>query len=981
MTRTIRSARLIGRTDELKRFDTALSRAAEGTVSVLLVGGDAGIGKTRMLDEWGRRANDAGIRVLNGSCLDMGASSLPYAPVIDALRRFVADTPAARRTEWFGPPSASGELAGFIPELGARGTTYEPVEMHPFDSRQARLFEQLVGLIERAAARAPMVLTVDDLHWADQSTLDLITYMVSSIQGVGLVLVLTYRSDELTRRHPLRPVLARMQRDERVTAIQLQPLDRGQLAELAEAIQGEPPDAMLLDEIQARSEGNPFFAEELLAAADVAHDPLPPALRDGLLARVDRLPEDAQAVIRVAAAAGREVDHELLALVATGHTGMSETRLLQALRDAVSEQVLVVGRDGVGYAFRHALLQEAVHADLLPGERVRLHAMIAETLSARPELAGGAGATAALAWHYAASHDQPRALTASLDAADAAARSVAYADALQHLERALELWDGVPDAGERAGRSLADILMWAASAAWGDGQPNRSIAFARRALEHIDEVAEPTQAGVAWKLLARALHSAGLDGAFEAYHRAVEITPATPSAERARVLSAHANALMLVPRLHEALGPAEEAVQIAHDVGATGDEFHALVTLGVVRVDLGDVDAGLAAFARAGDLARRHGILDVGRIYVNHSDALFNVGRIDDALAIAREGLVWADAHGVIRSFGTWLHANVTEFLTSLGRIDEAASYLRAGLGLRGADTTDLHVRLQAARINLARGRLGDVDDDLRAVARVSHGMAAGAQFESPRAEMRAELALARGDPQAALRTIDASLDIVEAADGVRRHGGPLYAIALRAIAQLDPDDRDGRGEALHARLRAARDHAPHGLGPHWAAYAAMADAEWASLRRLPDAHQRWVTAEAALDALQLLPGATRARIRHAETSLPDERDLAADLLARAHRDAAASGLRLLQDEAERIGRRAHIPLTTAQADAPFGLTPRELEVLRLVAQGRTNPQIGEELFISRKTASVHVSNILSKLHARTRGEAAAMAHRAGLTG
>jgi DNA-binding CsgD family transcriptional regulator len=979
VTRTIRSARLIGRTDELKLFDHALGRAAEGTVSILLVGGDAGIGKTRMLDEWSRRAGDAGVRMLTGNCLELGASSLPYAPVIDALRRFVADTPASRRSELLGPPSAYGEVAGLIPELGSAGRTHESLEMVPLDNRQTRLFEQLVGLVERAAARTPIVLAIDDLHWADQSTLDLITYMVNSIDDVGAVMILTYRSDELTRRHPLRPLLARLQRADNASLIQLRPLDRGQLAELAEAIHGEPPSTTLLDEILARSEGNPFFAEELLAATDVTADALPLALQEGLLARVDRLSDDAQAVIRVAAAAGREVDHELLALVVGNHARITDARLLQALRDAVSEQVLVVGGDGVGYAFRHALLQEAVHADLLPGERVHLHGMIAETLAARPELAGRAGATSQLAWHYAASQDHPRALVTSLAAATDAAKVVAHADTLHHLERALELWDSVPDAAERAGMPLSEVLMGAASAAWRAENYARSALYARRAVEHIDEAAEPARAGLAWMLLGRALHSAGLDGAFDAYGHAVAIVPTAPSAERARILAAQANALMLVPRLRDALGPAEEAVRVAREVGSVADEFHALVTLSTLRADLADIDLALSTFAEAHALSRRHGLLDTGKIYVNQSDVLFNVGRAEDALGVARQGLVWAEEHGLHRIVGSWLYGNLAEYLTSLGRVDEAETYLRTARGIRGADVTGMHVRLQSARINLARGRLDKVDDDLRAVAGVSHGMAAGAQFEGPRAEVRAELALARDAPQEALRVIEASLDIVEAADGVRRHGGPLYAIGLRAANRLDADQRNERAAHLYGRLRAVREDTPWGVGPVWAAYVAMADAEWATLHGHRDADHRWSEAEAALAALHLRPGLTRARTRHAEMLLPDERQSAMELLERAWRDAVDAGLALLRADAERLGRRANIQLTEASA-VPFGLTPRELEVLRLVAQGRTNPQIGEALFISRKTASVHVSNILSKLGVRSRGEAAAVALRTGLT-
>jgi DNA-binding CsgD family transcriptional regulator/tetratricopeptide (TPR) repeat protein len=979
VTRTIRSARLIGRTDELERFDAALDRAAGGVASILLVTGDAGIGKTRMLDEWSRRATDADVRMLIGTCLEMGASTLPYVPVLEALRRLVADIPAGRRAEILGAPSTYGEVAGLIPELGPRRERHESVEIVSIDSRQSRLFEQIVSLVERAAARAPIVLAIDDLHWADQSTLDLITYMVNTIDRAGVVLILTYRRDALTRGHPLRPLLIRLQRADNMTPIDLRPLDRGQLAELASAIRGTPPSASLLDELEARSEGNPFFAEELLAATDAADDGLPLALQEGLLARVDRLPDDALAVIRVAAAAGRQFDHELLALVADRYGGISETRLLHALREAVSEQVLVVGGDGVGYSFRHALLQEAVHADLLPGERVRLHAMIAEVLAERSDLADRAGGTAALAWHYAASHDHAHALIASLEAAAAATRAVAYADALHHLERVVELWEVVPHAADRAGMPLSDVLLSAASVAWSTDNFARAQAYARRALEHIDEATEPARAAVAWMLLGRALFAANLDGAFEAYRRAVDIVPDEPSAERARILGAYANALMLVPRVREARELSQEAVRVAREVHAPTDELSALVTLATVCVDSGDFEAGLATFDQAYELARRHGILDIGRVYVNHADALFTMGQANDALAIARQGLVWADEHGVPRIFGAWMHANMAEYLASIGRLDEADEYLRAALRIRGVHVTDLNVRLQAARINLERGRLDAVDEDLRAV-RIRHGIGAGAQFKGPMSEVRAELALARGAHEDALQVVNTALDIVERADGIRRHGGRLYAIGLRAAGHLDLSDRATQASRLYRRLEAARHEAPCGVAPPWAAHTIIADAEWATLHGHADVHERWTQAEAACDALHLLPAATRARIRHAEALLPNDREGAVGALKRAWNDAADAGLGLLRADAERVGRRANIRLAPDPETTPFDLTPRELEVLRLVALGRTNPQIGAALFISRKTASVHVSNILSKLGVRTRGEAAAIAHQLDLT-
>ena len=980
MHRTIRSARLIGRTDELKQFDGALGQAAQGRPTTLLVGGDAGIGKTRLLDEWAQRAAEAGARMVTGRCIELGAASLPFGAVVEALRHLVADTPPARRRDVFGAPPAYGELARVVPELGAPDTTDDAADALLINDRQMRLFEQATGLIERAATRTPLVLAIDDLHWADQSTLDLVSFIVHTISSSPVVVVLAYRTDELTRRHPLRPLLARLQRAAHVTSVPIRALDRSEVADLATAILGELPDTALLDDVLTRSEGIPFFVEELLAAADDTTGALPDALADVLVARVDELPPDAQAVVRIAAAAGREVDHELLARIAADRLGLPEHRLLQALRDAVAAQILVVGVDGVGYAFRHTLLQEAVHADLLPGERVAIHTEIAALLQDRPGLAGRAGVTAALAWHHRNAQDQARALTASRDAAIYARRVAAFADEQHHLEQVLELWPSVPDAAQRTGTTLGDVLIEAAEAAWHNADGSRAERYARQALDHLDDSAGPRTAAVAWMWVGLARHAAGKDGAFDAYDRAVALMPAAPSAERARVLSAQAIALALLPRLEDAAGPIDEAVDIAAQVGAHGDHLQALITKGTIAAGLGDAEGGLGAFAEARRLARTHGLLDGGRLYVNEGDVLFNLGRIDDALTVGAEGLRWAADHGILRTSGTWMHANMAEFLLHVGRLEEARAHVRDALALVGTDVSDIHVRQREARALLLADELDGVDDALAIIASVHHGVAAGSQMEGPRSEIVAELALARDDPDAALAAVRAGLDTVERADGVRRHGGWLYELGMHAASMLG-DEGVAAATEIHGRLEKSRHRATRGVSPLWAAFTATADAEWATVRGARDATDRWAEAERRLDALGFVTAATQTRIRHALVLLPDGRDAATALLERAWTDAAAAGLALLCRAAERVGRRAGIAVGQAVTATPFGLTPREQEVLRLVAEGRSNPEIGRELFISRKTASAHVSNILAKLGVGSRGEAAAIAHRTGLDG
>jgi DNA-binding CsgD family transcriptional regulator/tetratricopeptide (TPR) repeat protein len=980
VTRAIRSERLIGRADELKQFDRALAAAAAGRASTLLVGGDAGIGKTRLLDEWGRRAGDVGARMVVGRCLQLGAASLPFGAVVDALRTLVGGTPAGRRREVFGPLPASAELARVVPELGPSEPTGESVIDVVDSDRQLRMFEQIAALLGHAARGAPVVVAIEDLHWADQSTLDLISYLVHLLDEAGVVVVLTYRTDDLARRHPLRPLLGRLRRVPSVVPITLAPLDRFELSELAAAIRGALPTSALLDDLHARTEGNPFFAEEVLAAADAATGPVPEPLAGLLLSRVDRLSDDAQAIVRIAAAAGRDVDHELLAMVAGHRLDLPEPRLLQALRDAIAEQVLVVSADGVGYAFRHALLQEAVHEDLLPGERVQVHAEIARIITGRPDLAGPAGATAALAWHYAAAQDQPRALRASVEAAHAAHASFAVSDEQHHLECALELWDAVPDAAGAAGTTRSDLLIAAAAAAHGAGQPVRAERYARAALDILDEDAQPTAAALAWMWLANARHAAGHPGAFDAHDRAALLIPPEPSAARARVLGAHGAALMLAPRLVEAAGPVEEAVRVARDVGAHGDHMHALLCAGVVRAALGDPDRGLTAFAEARELAARIGSLHTARLYVNESDVLFHLGRTEEALAVGREGLAVARDFGLRRSASTWMHGNLAEFLLHLGRLDEARAHLHEAAVLRGADIRDMHLQLRHGQLALLTDDLDAAEEALQLAARVRHGVGAGSQMAGPRHELAAELALARGDADAALDAVSAGLDNVEQADGMRRYGGWLYAVGLRAAALTGGEPGRVGATRVHDRLEASRDAAGHGASPMWRAQTAVADAEWASLRSHDDALDRWQAAITALDDLGFVPAATTARIRHAATQLPAGRVEAEAALERAWHDADDAGLALARRQAEAVGRRANIAVgPRAASDTPFGLTARELEVLRLVAEGCTNPEIGRALYISRKTASTHVSNILAKLGVATRGEASAMAHREGL--
>src|SRR5215212_9317315 len=314
MAGAVASSRFVGRTAELGRLEAAFAYARGGNPLTLCVAGEAGVGKTRLVTRFAAQTREAGGQVLLGGCIELGATALPYAPVAQALRGLGRGLEPAALDELVGPGRPL--LVRLLPELG-QGEEPAGAGQAAGPSGQAQLFEALLALLERLAHRSPTVLVIEDLHWADRSTLDLLAFLVRNLQA-GLLLVLTYRTDELHRRHPLRPFLAELDRSGRADRLEVGPFDRVEVADLLAGILGRRPDDDLVEQVYRRSEGNAFFAEELLAATrqgDGDGPSLPPSLENVLLSRVQGLPEDAQATLRIVAAAGGRVEHELLAEV------------------------------------------------------------------------------------------------------------------------------------------------------------------------------------------------------------------------------------------------------------------------------------------------------------------------------------------------------------------------------------------------------------------------------------------------------------------------------------------------------------------------------------------------------------------------------------------------------------------------------------------------------------------------------------------
>ncbi len=447
-----RPAGLVGREAEAAQLETLLDAAARGEGSTVLVTGRAGIGKSRLVAELAARAGERGATVLSGRCIQLVGVGLPYLPFAEALRPVAESPPLAELA------GQLHELARLVPELADGGSPVPPPE-HGTDSR-LRLFQEVFLALERLGAERPVVLALEDLHWADGSTLDLLAFLAHGVARAPVLVVGTYRTEEVAPGAALQRLAASIVGARAAVSVELEPLAADAVAALVRTDCTTPPPEELVDTIVSRSEGNPLFAQQLAAAAARGETALPPALRDMLLADVARLDASGRAVLRIAAAAGRDAPYDLLAAIAP----LEELELAEALRQAVEQDLLVPDQEAGTFRFRHALFAEAVYETLLPGEREVLHGRIARALTEEPRLAMG-GAAGEAAQHWAAARRPAEALAASLQAAKEAERISGLAEALGYLERVLALWDEVPDAEALAGVALPAVLSRAAELA------------------------------------------------------------------------------------------------------------------------------------------------------------------------------------------------------------------------------------------------------------------------------------------------------------------------------------------------------------------------------------------------------------------------------------------------------------------------------------------------------------------------------------
>jgi DNA-binding CsgD family transcriptional regulator len=983
---------MVGRDGELRRLLSLLDDAEAGRSVVALVSGDAGVGKTRLIGEVTRLAAGRGFTVLSGQCAELG-DSVPYLPLADALRG------AAQSTGVRDALSSRPALSRLLPE-GGEG----PIA----DSDRSGLARQqmlggVLGLLAELAAAAPVLLVLEDLHWADASTRDLVTFLSRMLHRERVALIGSYRTDDLHRRHPLRPVIAELQRLPSVIAVDLAPLNPSALAEHLTATAPGRIDATELNDIVSRAEGNAYYAEELLAAS-VTSDPaqhsiLPAGLAALLLNRVEQLSDATQQVLRAAAVAGRRADDELVRAA----SGLGAAEYEGAVREAVTHQLLVP--DGTeGYVFRHALLREAVYADLLPGERTRLHATMCSLLADEQRLAMP-GTAAELAQHCLASHDIPGAFAASVRAGEDAEQLGAPAEAHRHYDQALALWERVTEPEKTAGMARGKLGLLSATNAADSGDVDRAVHLLRRLRQVLATQAERGGVPVDVKLASRigerlAFNLMLIDDpkaaaeAAEVARATIEATPADPpSSQYARALTTYAYALLMDVDDNVARDWAERGIAAARAADAPWVEADALVTMGLISNREGRNDEAIKLLTAAHKQAREAMMLGVElRSSYNLARAHLERGDLAIGGAVAHEGTKRALKTGLDMSpYGWELQHLHFQCHYADGKWDHAQE-IADGFPVRVTSAPEAYLSSMALFIDVARGNpaVQERRDWIEPFWTV-HG------FDSFIAHgLLAEHALWQGNTEQALAESHAAieLDIVPpwgySPSVIRPAAVALSARADRAVQARASGDNQAAGAELTAAeelLRIAREGAAFPkrprfiLGPEARGWLARAEAEYERAQGT-NAPQAW---QAVLDAFgpAYVYETARTRWRLAEAlAEAGRRDEAEEQWRQAAQTADRLGAKPLRRALDDLGRRARIGSAPDLPDAAVlaSLTSREREVLRLIAAGRSNREIASVLFIAPKTASVHVSNILGKLGAASRTEAAAIAHREGLT-
>jgi DNA-binding CsgD family transcriptional regulator/tetratricopeptide (TPR) repeat protein len=949
----------VGRRGELAQLASAGAEiAGSGRGQMVVIAGDAGVGKSRLVHEFLDRASRDGWTTAAGGCVDVAAGALTYAALIEILRHLDRDLGRDAMAELAG--AGIDDLAPLLP--GASGG--QP-------GAGGRLLERTLDFLVRLGGVAPAVVVVEDLHWADSSTRDLISFLARNIHAARMLLIATYRADDLHRRHPLKSLLAELERSDG-SWIRLTGLARGDVAELVANAAAVADVSLLLD----RTGGNPFFVEELLAASTPAAS-LPEGLRELLLARLHDLPDSTLAVLRPASVLGQGFSEDLLGAAAA----LPPPEIEDALRLAVDHNIL---RATAGeLRFRHDLMREAIYNDLLPAQRHRLHVAAATAIEADDTIIDPPGARwGVLALHWKSAGDRVRALGASIQAAQWANLVGAPSEAADHLETALVLWEQTPPESHPDGTDRAALLEQAAAARFSAGQALRARTLAEAAVTELADSDDVERVALAHLQAGTYSRVAGdaVAGA-EAFQRAVGLLadhPPTPV--KAVVMARYAGFLMVGQRVRPGLVAVEAALDLARRTGSRRVEGHALGTKGALLADIGRLTEGLQLLHDSSEIAREVGHADdLARAFQNLTYVQLFAGLADEALAAADAGLQLVRRLGTMLSSGIGITEHQAEAVVRVGRWDDALALLDAFPydALEGSTL----VSFAAPRFDVFVRR-GDLDAAARTLAPAMERAAAmdDAQFGANTRIRAAQLAIAAGHIDDARTHISAALAISDRCDDMI-YAPKACSVGISAEAACPNPDLD-TVEALTTRLSGieamARSFGGQLLAEP-AAFVAMAHAEARELNGGPQPGP-WQAAAKAWNHCGDQYWAAVCKFRTADAILrtKGDRSVAARIAAEALAAARSLGAAPLAADLEVLNRRGRLTAGSIREDPlrRLGLTQREAEVIDFLVEGRTNRQIGEAMFISEKTVSVHVTNLLRKLGVGSRTEAAEMSRR-----
>ncbi len=968
MRRRERTPNLIGREPALAALGEALGGVADAG-SLVLVRGEVGIGKTRLLEEFAARVAEEA-HVVRGGCVE----GVSYAPWTEALRRLLsaADVVAADDL----PRRVRSEIARLLPHLSLAETDAASGDE---SGGQHLLFEAVVELLAHVASRRRLVLVVDDLHWVDPASSALLRYVANNLGRAPILLVVTYRAEDAAAERDLIAQLARLA----TRQIALTPLAEDSTAEMAEILLGPDASPADIQRIAHDADGSPLFVEELVAA--IGTTGVPQTVRDLMLARFSGLDEPGRQLVRTAAVIGETPPQAWLAAAA----GLDNNATRGAARAAVDRGLLIAGADGTSYSFRHALLRQAVLDEVLPDERVALHHAIAAALTAHPAVAVGVDRISELARHWDAARDASSALQWLVAAADQAGQRFAFEAAFDDYERALSWWESVDDAPAVAGLDHAALLLDAADAAGLAGHIGRAADLARAGLDEayaLDASRGVEAAGRVYPLMWAA------DRAQELFDFAtttlLPVLDRADPAARARFLVSRVEHLVRSATPAEVREPAAQMMAALQGLSDPVLEARAYFVSAWCHEAYGDFERVEAEYERAAEIARSANAPSMlALVLYNHAAFKIDFPDLQGSVALLDEVDALIERFG-LRRYLVVSRCSRSQALSMQGDLAGAAAAMAS---IDDVFTEGLEAWVRAAgraHVDFTAGNSDAVLGGLRPDA-VGAAAPKDSDIVIETEMLRADALAWNGDVEGARRAVDRG-EAAVAAEHYREtcwHGRlAMVGTRVEADSAVTAMGSQSIGAIENAQARAAEIVAAWETAvallarpcPLLDAYTLGIDAEMGRLRR-EEVVTRAHRAAEAFAVIGLPYYATYFRWREAEAMLDaGERPPAAEVLKRARATATTHGFAGLDAAIVALARAHQLRLGPARTtvDGDEALSVRELEVLRLVASGKSNPDIAEALFISRRTAAAHVSNILRKLDATSRLEAVSEAHR-----